>query len=500
MGKWTRRAFLAGSGAAIGVAGARYASEPEAPFGRPYPDAAASDPSAGIVLNDASLLNPTPVAKHLVMKADPQEAFVTALRAELDAARAAGRPFALGGARHSMGGQSLARGGTAVTLDQSWLEADSRAGVYRVAAGTRWNRVIAALDTLGFSPKILQSNNDFAVAGTCAVNAHGWPVPFGPFGSSLRSLRLMLPDGEVVRCARDENPDLFAMTLGGYGLTGVIIDLELEMVPNARLAPTFEVMPAGDLGKRFAEMLSGDGTVQMAYGRLDVSIKRFFEEGLLVSYRPTTDQDDLPDVTGPGLLSRASRPVLRGQVGSERTKSLRWFLETELAPQIGSAAVTRNALVNVPVATLRDSDPNRTDILHEYFVAPDRFAAFVEACRDVIPSSFQELLNITLRFVDADPDSRLAYAAGPRIAAVMLFSQEMSERGEADMARMTRGLIDRVLGLGGTYYLPYRLHASAEQFGRGYPSAAAFAVTKRRLDPDVLFRNALWDRYLAPLG
>ena len=72
-------------------------------------------------------------------------------------------------------------------------------------------------------------------------------------------------------------------------------------------------------------------------------------------------------------------------------------------------------------------------------------------------------------------------------------------RGENDMARMTRLLIERVLDMGGTYYLPYRPHASVAQLSRGYPLAAAFATTKRTVDPDLIFRNQLWDSYFAKL-
>ena len=81
----------------------------------------------------------------------------------------------------------------------------------------------------------------------------------------------------------------------------------------------------------------------------------------------------------------------------------------------------------------------------------------------------------------------------------MLFSQEMTARAEADMGRMTESLIEAVLGVGGSYYLPYRLHATTAQFQRGYPRAAEFVALKRRLDPGLVLRNALWDRYLATL-
>ncbi|MEO1142554.1 MAG: FAD-binding oxidoreductase, partial [Pseudomonadota bacterium] len=198
--------------------------------------------------------------------------------------------------------------------------------------------------------------------------------------------------------------------------------------------------------------------------------------------------------------SKAAGEIFRRQVGSDRVKSLRWFTETTIGPNVGGGGeVTRNSLINEPVITLDDGDPNRTDILHEYFVSPDRFADFVKACQDIIPSSYQELLNITLRFVDTDNESVLSYATEPRIAAVMLFSQEMSLRAEDDMRRMTSALIERVLEIGGTYYLPYRLHATNGQFLRGYDRAREFVELKRQADPDLVFTNLMWDRYMAHL-
>ena len=174
----------------------------------------------------------------------------------------------------------------------------------------------------------------------------------------------------------------------------------------------------------------------------------------------------MPPASGSGFVSRASRYIFRAQVESDRAKRLRWWTEASLGPSLAGDA-TRNSLTNEPVITLDDRDPFRTDILHEYFVPAARFADFVTACQDVIPSSYQQLLNITLRYVDTDKDSVLAYAPGPRLAAVLLFSQEKTARGEGDMARMTHALIERVLDLGGTYYLPYRPHASLDQLSRG---------------------------------
>ena len=150
--------------------------------------------SQGVVLNDASLLSPTPVVSHVTLR-DARAETLAQLREALNYARSAGRPFIASAARHSMGGQSLASNGTVATLDQQWLEPDTSAKTYRVGAGVRWSTVIARLDAIGFSPAVMQSNNDFGVASTFSVNAHGWPVPFSGCGSTVREVTMLLADG-----------------------------------------------------------------------------------------------------------------------------------------------------------------------------------------------------------------------------------------------------------------------------------------------------------------
>ena len=343
----------------------------------------------------------------------------------------------------------------------------------------------------------MQSNNDFGVAATFSVNAHGWPVPFGPMGATVRSLRMVLPDGDLVTASREENADLFALAMGGYGLIGLIVDLEIDMVPNQRLEPNFVAMPAEDFPAVFLQAVKDPGK-PMVYGRLNVDRARLFDEALLVSYEPSADQSDLPPAAGSGVVSHLASRVYRGQLGREGMKRVRWWVESGLGPVIAGES-TRNSLMNEPVVTLDDRNPDRVDILHEYFVPPEAFGDFLIACREVIPDAFVEFLNVTLRYVDADPVSLLAHSPTPRIAAVMSFTQEKTARAEADHLRMTRRLIDRVLEIGGTYYLPYRPHARADQFTRAYPRAADFAAAKRTIDPALTLRNNLWDRYMEGL-
>ena len=493
MGKLGRRAVVFGAGAAAGVAGTVWLKG-----SNPVLDGTRSlvPPAAANTLNDASGLSETPVAKHITLTEDPGEALVARLRAELKEARAEGRPVNIGAARHSMGGQAIPRDGTAISFRNTRLEPDIAAGTYRAHAGARWYEIIAALDPLGWGPKVMQSNSDFGLAATFSVNAHGWPVPHGPMGSTVREIAMLLPSGDLVTASRTREPELFNMAMGGYGLTGLITEMVVEMTPNQRLAPGFRRMEAEAFAPAFRAAVD-DPSIPMAYGRLNVGRARFMEEALMITYSATEDQEDLDPAGGSGFASRAAARLYRWQLGNEPMKRLRWWTESSAAPLLAAGPATRNNLMNEPVVTLDDRDESRTDILHEYFVPFDAFSQFLQVCREVIPASYQEFLNVTLRFVDTDTESWLSYARVPRIAAVMSFSQEMTARAEADMARMTRALIDGILQIGGAYYLPYRPHATLDQLVIAYPRAPEFATRKREIDPDLLLRNNLWDSYLS---
>jgi FAD/FMN-containing dehydrogenase len=483
----SRRRFLAAS-AALAVL----------PLSSRQADAARRrGPSTPFMLDDASRLNATPINRQAILTSTDEARLLRELRATLGEATTEGRPVAIGGARHSMGGQSLPRNGIAASFAAATIEPDSSGRIYRVSAGARWRDVIRVLDPIGFSPAVTQSNHDFSVGGTLSVNAHGWPVPFGPFGSTVQRFRIMLADGSVMTCSNSVNADLFRLAVGGYGMFGIVIDADLAMTENSVLAPRSELMSAGAFAQHFVAR-ANDPAMRMLYGRLSVAREGFLQEALLVGYRPVPRQPGhLPPPKKSSAYSMVSRAVFRAQRGSERGKQARWMAESRMIPRFGQIAVTRNTLLDTPVAALEDRDSTRTDILHEYFLAPDRFNDFLAACREIIPSHRQDLLNVTLRHVDADSSSVLTYAPQPRIAAVMLFVQKQTPDADADMRAMTVKLIDRAIALGGSFYLPYRLHATHEQMRAAYPRLDEFAAAKRRYDPQLRFRNALWDTYLA---
>ena len=78
---------------------------------------------------------------------------------------------------------------------------------------------------------------------------------------------------------------------------------------------------------------------------------------------------------------------------------------------------------------------------------------------------------------------------------VMLFNQPRTAGADVQMETMTQVLIDAALKVGGRYYLPYRLHATREQFYRAYLQAERFFALKRKHDPDEVFQNQFYLKY-----
>ncbi|GIG02467.1 FAD-binding oxidoreductase [Catellatospora citrea] len=458
--------------------------------------AMAPGPPPGALLDDASRINPTAVRGVLYAAPAPDDT-ARVVGPLLRRITAGDDPaLAVAGVRHSMGGQSMLAGGWVLdTRPMNQISLDSASRVVRVGAGATWRDLIPVLNAAGFSPKVMQSNHDFSVGGSLSVNCHGWHTDHPPIAATVRGLRLLTAAGEVVSCGPTENTELFGLVLGGYGLFGVILEADLDVWPNARYVPHFDSVPALDYVEEFTRLvLAPDSTAEMAYGRLSVDPRSFLEEAVIVRFTPEADTVGAVLPLAAPDASSLQRAVFRNSAGSSLGKMLRWTLEREAAPWL-AGPISRNSIQNEPAAVFADHSAETSDILHEYFLPHATLAKFITAAREIIQRSGQELLNVTVRDVRRDTRSALAYAREDVFGLVMNFRQERTAEADARMRTLTRELIEAVLEVNGTYYLPYRLHATREQVRRAYPGWDAAMAAKSRMDPLPVFRNALFDAY-----
>jgi len=444
--------------------------------------------------DDVSRMNTTPVAEVWTVPAE-REAAERQLRDLLRRAGEGGLKVSIAGARHSMGGHTLYPGGIVISMVPfNHLELSADGTVLQAGAGAKWSEIIPFLDRRGRSVEVMQSDSSFTVGGSVSVNCHGWQYGRPPIASTVTAFRLMKADGTIVRCSRGENSELFSLALGGYGLFGILLEVELRVPPNARLRLEQFRMPVEASLEALDRRLREGGAPEMVYARLGVAPDALFREAMVTLYYPDP-AGPIPGLTEAGLFSGVKRAVFRGSAGSDYGKELRWTAETRLQPLVTPATVSRNQLLSDEVGWYVNGSPEATDILHEYFVPRAEAGRFVADAQRIIRQHQGDLLNATVRDIAADTDTFLRYAREPVMAFVMFFNQPRTGAADAQMERMTQELIDAALAARGCYYLPYRLHATPEQFRRAYPQAAAFFEMKRRHDPQERFQNQFYLKY-----
>jgi hypothetical protein len=158
--------------------------------------------------------------------------------------------------------------------------------------------------------------------------------------------------------------------------------------------------------------------------------------------------------------------------------------------------VWRNYEASYDVAELEPADRSKsTYVLQEYFVPVEKFDAFLPKMRTIFRAHDVNVLNVSIRHALPDPGTLLAWARGETFAFVVYYKQGTTDEDRAEVATWTREMIDAVISVGGTYYLPYQIHATDEQFHGAYPRADEYFAVKTRVDPGSKFRNRLLDRY-----
>lgn len=480
----SRRTWIA---TGIGVGAAALVARPVVHLGGAiWRDGSGEAPLPPGTTDDASHLEQTRVGEIVRVSGDG-EAVTAQVRGAIERAAERGWPVSIAGARHTMGGHTAAPGG--LLLDMSGADHIAIDGdVLRAGSGARWHDVIRALDARGRAVEVMQSNADFSIGGSLGANCHGWQPGRAPIASTVESFTMVLAGGQVARCSRSENAELFRHAIGGYGLFGVMTEVSLRTTANRLVTSERRVLGLEELGPAFVAL----GDAELAFGRLSIETGSLrFEETLLTAYRGTGERP--PALVDPPRDDLA-RALFRGEVGSDYGKELRWRAERWLGGEGGERA-SRNQLMLEPVARFGNRRRDRTDILFEGFVPPAALAPYARTVRRIVARHEGDLLNVTVRHVLEDRDTVLRYATREVLGLVMLFSQPRSRAADERTLAMTRAMIDAALDHGGRYYLPYRPHATRGQLRRTYPEAEGWAAFKRASDPSSRFRNRFWDRY-----
>jgi FAD/FMN-containing dehydrogenase len=320
-------------------------------------------------------------------------------------------------------------------------------------------------------------------------------------------MRVMTPDGTIRSVSRAEEPALFRLVVGGYGLFGIILDSDIDVADNAVYRSGREILDYQDFPTFFRGRILQDESVHLMYGHLSTASPSFLREMIIYTYKdvdaPQASIPPLGEVRGVGLRRFVFNVSKLGAIPMR----VKWWAEKHVEPWLESCAaiegpidrclVSRNDPMHDSVPYLMNRLSGETDILQEYFVPRDQFVPFVDALREILLANRANLLNASVRVVGRE-DNFLSYAPTDMFAIVLYLNQTTDEDGTARMATLTRELIDLAVKVGGRFFLPYQLHYTPDQLRRSYPEIEAFFKAKDVYDPSHVLTNTFYEKY-APL-
>lgn len=203
--------------------------------------------------------------------------------AALAFARRRGLPVAVRGGGHSVTGRSLCDGGVVVDVrGMRDVAVDPGRGVARVGGGATWGEVDRATQQFGLATTGGRVSTT-GVAGLTMGGGSGWlERKHGLACDNLLAAQLVTADGQIVRAAADENPELLWALRGGGGNFGVVTELELRLHPVGPEVLGGLVLHPAERGRDLLRLFR------------DVMLTAPEGLGLAFAYVTAPDEEDIP--------------------------------------------------------------------------------------------------------------------------------------------------------------------------------------------------------------
>ena len=124
-----------------------------------------------------------------------------------------------------------------------------------VQAGIRMHALNLAAKKHGMTMPTLGSIDDQSIAGAISTATHGSSMFHGLLSDSVISLRIVLANGQAVKCSESQSPDLFRAALVSLGALGIIVEIEFQLVDDCNIEWIQTIIPIEDVFARWDQDL-----------------------------------------------------------------------------------------------------------------------------------------------------------------------------------------------------------------------------------------------------
>ena len=390
-----------------------------------------------------------------------------------------------------------AQSGGATVLDMtgvSALDLDANAGTLTAGAGASIDAILRRIVPAGFFVPVTPGTRMVTVGGTIAADVHGKNHHVdGTFGSHVRRLGLVGSTGERHELSptgsKREQEDFWA-TVGGMGLTGVISDATVDLIPITSSLISVDTERAPDLDSVMASMIAGDDRYRYSVAWID---------SVHPSGRGVITRGDHADLSQLPLDQRSSALTYRAKVVGTAPPFIPGRLLNKFTVRAFNEAWYRKA----PQRRTDELQPiaeffHPLDFVQEWnrvygsggfvqyqFVVPDSASEVVGAAlRTLQRVGAPSFLTVLKRFGAANPGPLSFPQPGWTLAA------DVPARVPG-LGRALDQLDELVASAGGRLYLAKDSRQSPDMLARTYPRLAEWQAIRDRMDPTGLFTSDL---------
>ncbi len=300
--------------------------------------------------------------------------------------------------------------------------------------------------------------------------------------------------GEAHTCSRGENGELFRLAIGGYGLFGVITGVTLRLVRRQKLRRVVKVIEVRDLiaaveGRTAEGFLYGDCQYST-----DIDAESPGHPGVFSCYRPVAD--DTPIADERRMLSQDDWARLYVLARTDKKRAFAAYADHYLktSGQVYWSDLHQVAgtfdVRTMQEALVRATGPAHkgSEMITEVYVRREDLVPFLVAARKDIIDHQIDLTYGTIRFIEKDDESFLAWARDRSVCILCNLHVVHTDAGKAKAAADLRRLIGRAIAFGGRYYLTYHRWATRDQVLAAYPQFIDFLRLKKKYDPRERFQ------------
>ncbi|KAF2497262.1 hypothetical protein BU16DRAFT_354995 [Lophium mytilinum] len=136
-----------------------------------------------------------------------------------------------------------------VNLDDfaSVLKVDKTKKTLLVQAGMRLHNLNLNAKKHGLTMRNLGSIDEQSIAGAIATATHGSSTRHGLLAQSVKSLRIVMANGQSVKCSKEQNEEIFRAALVSLGALGVVVEVEFEMIDACDIEWVQTILPTSTI-------------------------------------------------------------------------------------------------------------------------------------------------------------------------------------------------------------------------------------------------------------